>query len=101
LVSAEHHRGLSAGRVRALPVVGDQLGADAVERTVVGALEHRLAAYEVRLADQERRLTELQLHQRDELAGKDAELAVLRAEAERLRRGVIALAGRGEGADEV
>lgn len=94
LVNAEHHRGLSAGKVRTLP--GVIAGLDATsggESPVLAALEARLAAYDARMADQDRRMEEVLARQRDELAAKEAELISTRAEVERLRRVVVALAG--------
>ena len=90
LVTAEHHRGLSAGRVRALPVSETEGGTDAA---VLSALEARLAASEARIAEQDQRIEELHAHHREQLAAKDSEMHLLRAEVARLRRGVIALAG--------
>ena len=97
LVTAEHHRGLSAGKVRALPVAGEKIDVDSDARGVLGALEARLAASEARAAEQDQRLENLRAHHREQLAAKDSELRLLRAEVERLRRGVIALAGPAEG----
>lgn len=94
LVNAEHHKGLSAGKVRALPgVVGGMAAPEGGEGPVLAALEARLAAYDARMADQDRRVEEVLARQRDELAAKDAELIAARAEVERLRRAVVALAG--------
>lgn len=97
LVTAEHHRGLSAGKVRALPVAGAQIDADTDASAVLSALEARLAASEARGAQQDQRLEDLRSQYREQLAAKDSELRLLRAEVERLRRGVIALAGPTEG----
>ncbi len=99
LVTAEHHRGLSAGKVRALPVAGAQIGADTDTDTsaVLRALMARLEASEGRVAEQDQRLEDLRAHHREQLAAKDSELRLLRAEVERLRRGVIALASATEG----
>ncbi len=94
LVSAEHHRGLSAGTVRALPGVGAILAvADGGGGAVLAALEARLVAYDVRITEQDRRMEAVLSRQRDELAAKDAELIAARAEVDRLRRAVLALAG--------
>ncbi len=95
LVTAEHHRGLSAGKVRALPVAGAQIGADA--SAVLRALEARLDASEARIVEQDQRIEELQAQHREQLAVKDSDLRLLRAEVERLRRGVIALASATDG----
>ena len=93
LVSAEHHRGLSAGRVRALPVAGARVDSDVDAGPVVSALEARLAASETLLAAQAQRLEDLSAHHREQLAAKDTELRLLRVEVQRLRGAVIALAG--------
>ncbi len=91
LVAAEHHRGLSTGNVRTLPVGGSRPEPDG--GAVLEVLEARLATYEARLAEQDRRMEEVLVRQHEQLAARDAELAVLRAENERLRRAVVALAG--------
>lgn len=93
LVTAEHHRGLSAGKVRALPIPRTDGG---TETAVLSALEARLAASEARIAEQDQRIREIEAHHREQLAAKDSELYLLRAEVQRLRRGVIALAGAEE-----
>ena len=93
LVTAEHHRGLSAGKVRALPVAGAQVDTDVDAGAVVSALEARLAASEAQVAAQAQRLEDLSAHHREQLAAKDAELRLLRVEVQRLRGAVIALAG--------
>lgn len=93
LVNAEHHRGLSAGKVRALPVAAGWAATDGGGGSVLAVLEARLAAYDARMADQDRRMEEVLARQRDELAFKGAELMATRAEVERLRRAVVALAG--------
>ena len=64
---------------------------------MLSALEARLAASEARGAEQGARLEELQTQYREQLAAKDSELRLLRAEVDRLRRGVIAQAGPVEG----
>lgn len=89
LVAAEHHRGLSAGSVRTLPVGGPRPDPDG--SAVLEVLEARLATYEARLAEQNRRMEEVLAHQHEQLAARDAELAVLRAETVRLRRAVVVL----------
>jgi len=97
LVTAEHHRGLSAGRVRALPVAGAQLDTDVDAGPVVSALEARLAVSEAQLAAQAQRVEDLSAHHREQLAAKDTELRLLRVEVQRLRSAVIALAGPAAG----
>jgi len=97
LVTAEHHRGLSAGKVRALPVGGAQIDADADASAVLRALEARLDASDARAVEQDRRLEDLRAQHREQLAAKESELRLLRAEVERLRRGVIALASATNG----
>lgn len=94
LVSAEHHRGLSAGTVRALPAaaVGPEEGGESGS-AVLTVLEARLSAYEVRMAEQDRRMEELLARQRDELAAKEAELIAAKVDAERFRQALLALAG--------
>jgi uncharacterized coiled-coil protein SlyX len=93
LVAAEHHRGLSAGKVRALPVAGARVDADGDAGPVVAALEARLAVSEAQVAVQVQRLADLSAHHREQLAAKDGELRLLRVEVQRLRGAVIALAG--------
>lgn len=93
LVSAEHHRGLSAGKVRALPLAGAQADTDVDAGPIVSALEARLAASEAQLTAQAQRLEDMSAHHREQLSAKDAELRLLRVEVQRLRSAVIALAG--------
>ena len=93
LVAAEHHRGLSAGKVRALPLAGAHVDTDVDAGAVVSALEARLAASEARVETQAQRLEDLSAHHREQLAAKDTEVRLLRAEVQRLRGAIIALAG--------
>ena len=98
LVSAEHHRGLSAANVRALPIASARLVDEAGAAGISAALEARLAGYEARLAEHDRRVDELLARHRDELAVKDAQLTAAREETARFRQALLALAGRPESA---